>query len=59
MPEGEISRPSGMVPKRLWELEEGDGGAKAMVSLQPAQLVWQGAGGASAWKAPATWLAVP
>lgn len=28
-----ISRTSGMVPKRLWEPVEGDGGARALVSV--------------------------
>lgn len=51
-----ISRTSEMVPKRLWELVEGDGGARALVSLSPTQPVWQGA---SVWRAPATWPAVP
>lgn len=47
-----------MVPKRLWELEEDYGSARATVPLPLSQPVWQGAGGASVWRAPATWPAV-
>lgn len=55
----EISRTSGMVPKRLGELEEDYGSARATVFPLPSQPVWQGAGGGSVWQTPAMWLAVP
>lgn len=43
--EQHISRTSGIIPKRLYELEKG-GSGKAMVSLPPSQPMWHSAGGA-------------